>query len=111
MPVSPEAAARAGLDVLDTLDGRHELAASGTRLAPLGDVVPVPLPLRPEVVSPGDVLVAAGLGQLLVLGMTYGDGGRRPRPAPPVRALIRPATTPAPARPAPARPSRRRSSR
>ena len=34
--------------------------------AALGDVVPVALPLRPQVVSPGDVLVAAGVGLLLV---------------------------------------------
>jgi hypothetical protein len=57
--------------VLETLvgDRRHELEGPRTRLRPLGDVIPVPLPLRPEVVSPGDVLVAAGLGQLVVLGM------------------------------------------
>ena len=38
----------------------------------LGDVVPVLLPLRPEVVSPGDVLVASGLAQLVVVGMRAG---------------------------------------
>jgi hypothetical protein len=71
MPVSPQAADRAGVGVLETLvgDQRHELEGPRTRLRALGDVVPVPLPLRPEVVSPGDVLVAAGLGQLVVLGM------------------------------------------
>lgn len=112
MPVSPEAAARAGVDVLDLLDGRHELAAGRTRLPWLGDVVPVPLPLRPEVVSPGDVLVAAGLGQLLVLGMTGGPaGGRRPRPAPPAHPVVRPGSAPQPARRPPTAPSRRRSTR
>ncbi len=71
MPVSEAASARAGVqDPRDGLDLRHEPAGAGTRLALLGDVVPVPLPLRPEVVSPGDVLVAAGLGQLVVLGMS-----------------------------------------
>ena len=68
MPVSASAASRAGLPVLDlVLDTRHELQTPGTRLPALGDVVPVPLPLRPEVVSPGDVLVAAGLAQLVLL--------------------------------------------
>jgi hypothetical protein len=70
MPVSADAAARAGLALDDLVaDARHEPAGDGTRLRLLGDVVPVPLPLRPEVVSPGDVLVAAGLGQLVVAGM------------------------------------------
>lgn len=76
MPVSLPAAERAGAPVeqlLAGVDPRHELAGTGTRLRVLGDVVPVPLPLRPEVVSPGDVLVAAGLGQLVVAGML--DGG------------------------------------
>jgi hypothetical protein len=75
MPVSPDAAARAGV-VLDGvaagLDSRHEVADDGTRLSLLGDVVPVLLPLRPEVVSPGDVLVASGLAQLVVVGMRAG---------------------------------------
>lgn len=72
MPVSLDASARAGIGIADLLvgqDARHEPAGAGTRLPWLGDVVPVPLPLRPEVVSAGDVLVAAGLGQLVALGM------------------------------------------
>lgn len=72
MPVSREASARAGVSIQPLLTGadlRHELADRRTRLAWLGDVVPVPLPLRAEVVSPGDVLVAAGLAQLVVAGM------------------------------------------
>ena len=79
MPVSLSAAERAGAPVEDVLfedDPRHEAAGDGTRLRWLADVVPVPLPLRPEVVSPGDVLVAAGLGQLVLAGMRR---GRRPR--------------------------------
>jgi hypothetical protein len=36
----------------------------------------VPLPWRPEVVSPGDVLVVAGLAELVVLAM-MGWSGRR----------------------------------
>ena len=77
MPVSTAAAARAEValdDVASGLDSRHEVADGSTRLPLLGDVVPVLLPLRPEVVSPGDVLVASGLGQLVVVGML---GGRQ----------------------------------
>jgi hypothetical protein len=80
MPVSPDAAARAGVlldDVAAGLDSRHEVAGDGTRLALLGDVVPVLLPLRPEVVSPGDVLVASGLAQLVVVGMRTGRAPAR----------------------------------
>jgi hypothetical protein len=72
MPVSADASGRAGISTQDLLAGadpRHELASSATRLRQLGDVVPVLLPRHAEVVSPGDVLVAAGLAQLVVLGM------------------------------------------
>lgn len=72
MPVSIVAAyhARVPIGAISAgTDARHEIAGSGTRWRWLGDVVPVPLPLRPEVVSPGDVLVAAGLAELVVLGM------------------------------------------
>ena len=109
MPVSGDAAARAGIGTAGLLvgDGRHELADDRTRLAVLGDVVPLPLPVRPEVVSPGDVLVAAGLGQLVVLGMT-GSGGRRRRPPPPLPAW---ATARAPAAARPRRPAARSADR
>lgn len=77
MPVSAAAAARAGADSAALApDLRHEPLDAGTRLPLLADVVPVALPLRPEVVSPGDVLVAAGLGRLVVVGMR----GRRTPP-------------------------------
>ncbi len=72
MPVSAEASGRAGISTQDLLSGadpRHELADSATRLQALGDVVPVLLPGHHEVVSPGDVLVAAGLAQLVLLGV------------------------------------------
>ncbi len=72
MPVSEHASGKAGVSTQDLLAGtdpRHELASSSTTLRPLGDVIPVLLPWRPEVVSPGDVLVAAGLAQLVLLGM------------------------------------------
>lgn len=80
MPVSLDATDRAGVGtgaIVAGLDPRHELQDDRTRLPLLGDVVPVPLPRLPQAVSPGDVLVAAGLGQLVVLGM--GGGRRLPR--------------------------------
>jgi hypothetical protein len=75
MPVSADASGRAGItiqDILSGADARHELAGATTHLRWLGDVVPVLLPVYPEVVSVGDVLVAAGLAQLVVVGMTRG---------------------------------------
>jgi hypothetical protein len=84
MPVSADASGKAGVTTQDLLAGtdpRHELADDGTRLRALGDVVPVLLPVHPEVVSPGDVLVAAGLAQLVVLGMRRRTASRSARPA------------------------------
>lgn len=69
MPVSLAAAERAGLARADLRLGAdllREPMTGGTRLRLLGDVVPVALPARPQVVSPGDVLVAAGVGLLLL---------------------------------------------
>lgn len=82
MPVSFDAAARAGAPVRDVATGadpRHEVLTPSTRLHLLADVVPVPLPLRAEVVSPGDVLVAAGVAQLVVVGMRPAARRRRHR--------------------------------
>jgi hypothetical protein len=72
MPVSGDAMGRAGLatqDILTGADPRHELLGPDTHLGWLGDRVPVYLPRHPEIVSPGDVLVASGLGELIVIGM------------------------------------------
>jgi hypothetical protein len=72
MPVSIVAAYRARVPIGDIADGsdpRHDIAGTGTQVRWLGDVIPVPLPWRPEVVSAGDVLVTAGLGELVVAGM------------------------------------------
>ncbi len=69
MPVSHWAAERAGLSRADlglAGDAMREPARGSTRVRFLGDVIPVALPIRPQVVSPGDVLVAAGIGLLLV---------------------------------------------
>jgi hypothetical protein len=78
MPVSIFAASRAGVSIESIAAGndpRHTVAGYGSTWRALGDVIPVPLPVVPEVISPGDVLVAAGLGELMVVGM-------RRRPAP-----------------------------
>ena len=72
MPVSIVAAFHARVPIAAISagdDARHTIAGIGTNLRALGDVIPVPLPWHPEVVSPGDVLVAAGLAELLVLAM------------------------------------------
>ncbi len=72
MPVSLWAASKAGLDITTIAAGsdpRHELAGASTKLPLLGDVIPVRIPWFPEVVSAGDVLVAAGLGLLLVMAL------------------------------------------
>jgi hypothetical protein len=79
MPVSIVAAyhARVPISAISAgTDARHEIAGIGTRMRSLGDVIPVPLPGHPEVVSPGDVLVAAGLAELVFLGM-MGSGPHR----------------------------------
>jgi Family of unknown function (DUF5317) len=69
MPVSVDAAARAGISRGDlglARDAMRSPSGPDTRLGFLGDTVPVVLPYRPQVVSAGDVLVAAGVGLLLL---------------------------------------------
>ncbi|MGB9866321.1 MAG: DUF5317 domain-containing protein [Bacillota bacterium] len=68
MPISPTALASVGLDKIPEYQllaqgtsFTHQLANRATRLAFLGDVIPVPLPfLQPVVVSPGDVAICLG---------------------------------------------------
>ena len=75
MPVSVSAATRSGVAPADlhlASDPLREPIGSGTRLRQLGDTVPVALPWHPQAVSPGDLLVAAGVGLLVV------SGARRP---------------------------------
>lgn len=72
MPVSAEASGRAGVSTQQLLAGTHptyELAGSETRVRWITDVIPLPLPYKPLVISPGDVLIAAGLAELVVVGM------------------------------------------
>jgi len=87
MPVSVSAAARAGIERSDlhlARDAMREPTGSSTRFAVLGDVVPVAMPARPQVVSPGDVLVAAGVGLLLLTG----GARRRQTPRRAVRSTV-----------------------
>ncbi|MGH8892827.1 MAG: DUF5317 domain-containing protein [Actinomycetes bacterium] len=80
MPVSVPAAERAGLtppELRLAQEAMREPVDEATTLAMLGDVVPVALPWRPQVVSPGDVLVAAGVGLLLVSARSRRQTPRR----------------------------------
>ncbi len=82
MPVSLEALYRAGVDRSEAelaLDPRHELTGDGTLLPWLGDIVPVAIPGAGQVVSPGDLLVAAGAALMLFTAMRERS---EPEPAP-----------------------------
>lgn len=83
MPVSQWAAERTGVDlsrIAAGLDARHQVADASTALRPLTDVVPVPVPGFREVLSPGDLLVAAGLALLLVTALLWDQRPRLRRP-------------------------------
>ena len=76
MPVEPEAAERAGVSTVGlyrNVDSKHEIADENTLLRPLADIVAVPMPgpLRygSNVVSIGDIVLAAGIGVLVVNAM------------------------------------------
>lgn len=76
MPVEQRAADRAGISTVGlyrNTDAKHELADDDTLLRPLADVIAVPLPkpLRrgSNVVSVGDIVLAAGIGVLVVNAM------------------------------------------
>ena len=83
IPVSAHAAARAGVSAEDLGIGsgsKHEAMTPATALPFLGAVIPVPIPGGREVDTPGDVLLAAGIGLLVVSGMLAGPRlGRRGR--------------------------------
>lgn len=84
MPVSLSALARVdGSGGAPLGDARHEAASAATRLRPLTDVVPAPLPLGlGQVLSPGDVLVASGCALLVVSGMRRSPHGQEGTQAP-----------------------------
>lgn len=68
VPVSEQAADRIGADT--TLAASDVVPTSGATLPWLGKVIPVAFPPSPEVVSAGDVAIAAGLGLVVAAGMT-----------------------------------------
>lgn len=72
MPYAPSAAESAGLHRTDAVTPKNVPAGPGTRLAPLGDVIPI-RPLH-TVASAGDILITGGAAALIVLAM------RRARP-------------------------------
>lgn len=93
MPVSSAATAYAGVPVerLDLgADPRHEELSSTTPLPWLADVVPVPLPWRPEVSSVGDLLLAAGIGLLAVSSILDGAAVKGAAQRAPGRATSNP---------------------
>lgn len=69
-PVSLDAAAAAGLDAEVALTAELTVGSGNdAALGWLGRSVPVAFPPRPEVVSPGDLALAAGLATLLATAM------------------------------------------
>ena len=81
VPVSADAAARAGADPIAVVGpaGREPMGPD-TRLPWLAKTVPVAFPPRPEVVSPGDAAVAAGLAVVAGVGMARTTGRREEEP-------------------------------
>lgn len=76
MPVDQKAADRVGISTVSLYrhaDAKHEIVDDTTVLSALADVIPVPLP-KPidggsNVVSIGDVVLAAGIGVLVTQAM------------------------------------------
>jgi Family of unknown function (DUF5317) len=81
VPVSADAAARAGADPIAVFGpaGREPMGPD-TRLPWLAKTVPVAFPPRPEVVSPGDAAVAAGLAVVAGVGMARTTDRREEKP-------------------------------
>ena len=79
MPVLAPALRAAGLSVTEINPSYHvvlplDLGAEFLRMAgPLGDVIPFPFPLLPNVVSLGDVLISIGLGWFVFATLRWGD--------------------------------------
>lgn len=81
IPVSEQAAERAGADLAEAVSPQlNETAGQDSNLVWLGKSVPIAFPPRPEVVSPGDLAIAAGFAVVVCMGMT---GRRREWHSPP----------------------------
>jgi hypothetical protein len=78
MPYDPAAAVRLGLPA-DVQGPKNVPADAGTRLAALGDIIPVPV--LGKIASPGDVLIAGGTCALVVLAMRRSRQDQEPTPA------------------------------
>jgi uncharacterized protein DUF5317 len=82
MPVSLAALHQAGVDRSEAelaVDPRHEPTGDGTLLPWLGDIIPVAIPGAGQVVSAGDIMVAAGAALMLFTAMRERS---EPEPAP-----------------------------
>lgn len=86
MPIVPAALAGAGEPlpavladgrVMIEVDPRHFLAGRGTPLAVLGDSIPMRFGGVGAVMSPGDILMAAGIAGFLQAAMRIGAPGQR----------------------------------
>lgn len=79
MPVSQTAIRIAGGHDVTIADRRHQIAAPGDVLAPIGDTIPVPKPIG-VVVSPGDLLLYTGIAWFVVAVMRgrFGENHRAP---------------------------------
>jgi hypothetical protein len=78
MPYDPAAAVRLGVPA-DVQGPKNVPADTGTRLAALGDIIPVPV--LDKIASPGDVLIAGGTCALVVLAMRRSRHDREQTPA------------------------------
>jgi hypothetical protein len=95
MPVSAIAARQAGIETApSSVALKHERMTDTTALPWLGDVVP--LPVVGEVLSIGDLLLAAGIARLVYARTTAAEDGRAPTPSP--ASGLRPVAGPAPPR-------------
>ncbi len=72
MPILPAALTSAGSAPLGIVDIRHILAGPGTPLAVLGDSLPLHIGRFGAVVSPGDLLIAAGIAGFTQAAMSSG---------------------------------------
>jgi DHA3 family macrolide efflux protein-like MFS transporter len=94
MPVWGPSLAAAGLSVGDLNAAFHRLlpltidADFFMHAGPLGDLLPLPIPFLPNVVSPGDVFIAAGLG--LFVFVTLVRGSDEPAVAPAYASVAAP---------------------
>jgi hypothetical protein len=70
-----------GVPLWPPLDARYVVAGPGTRLTALGDTLPIRIPGYAGVVSPGDLLMSAGMAGFVQSHMCAGRAGPRGVPA------------------------------